>query len=57
MKNPKKKQSGAHNSFNDVNKQLREKFLLPPRNPLNFWDALRDDDDVADFLRKNNLMK
>jgi hypothetical protein len=57
MKNPKKKQSDAHKSFNDVNKQLREKFLLPPRDPLNFWDALRNDDDVADFLRANNLMK
>lgn len=57
MRNPKKKQSDAHKSFNDVNKQLREKFLLPPRDPLNFLDALRNDDDVADFLRANNLMK
>jgi len=57
MKNPKKKQSDAHKSFNAMNKQLREKFLLPPRDPLNFWDELKNDDDVADFLRANNLMK
>ena len=57
MKNPKKKQSDAHKSFNGVNQQLREKFFLPPRDPLNFLDALKNDDDVADFLRTNNLMK
>ena len=57
MQNPKKKQLDAHKSFNDVNKQLREKFLLPPRAPLIFCDALKNDDDVADFLRANNLMK
>jgi hypothetical protein len=57
MKNPKKKQVDALKSFNDVNKELREKFLLPPRYPLIFSDALNNNDDVADFLRANNLMK
>jgi hypothetical protein len=58
MQNPKKKRDKALKSFNDVNKQLREKFLLPPRDPLKFCcDALKNDDDVADFLRVNNLMK
>jgi hypothetical protein len=57
MSNPKKKHSDAIKSFNDVTKQLRDKFLLPPRDPLNFCDALKNNDDVADFLRANNLMK
>jgi hypothetical protein len=57
MKNPKKKQFDALNSFNDVNRQLRKKFLLPPRDELNFFDALKNNDDVADFLRANNLME
>jgi hypothetical protein len=57
MQNPKKKQFDAHKSFEDVNRQLRDKFLLPPRDPLNFCDALKNNDDVADFLRANNLMK
>jgi len=57
MTNPKKKQHEACKSFNDMNKQLREKFLLPPREPLIFSDALKNNDDVADFLRANNLMK
>ena len=57
MTNPKKKQYEACKSFNEMNRQLREKFLLPPKNPLNFCDALKNNDDVADFLRANNLMK
>jgi len=60
MSNPKKtmkNQVEAHKSFEDVNMQLRDKFLLPPRDPLNFCDALKNNDDVADFLRANNLMK
>jgi hypothetical protein len=57
MTNPKKKQFDALKSFNDVNRQLRDKFLLPQRDPLNFCDALNNNDDVADFLRANNLMK
>lgn len=60
MADPKKtlkKQLEACKSFNDMNKQLREKFLLPPRDALNFYDALKNNDDVADFLRANNLMK
>ena len=57
MTNPKKKQFDALKSFNDVNRQLRDKFLLPQRGPLNFCDALNNNDDVADFLRANNLMK
>ena len=57
MVNPKKKQHEALESFNVVNKQLRDKFLLPPRDSLNFVDAIKNNDDVADFLRANNLMK
>ena len=57
MKNPKKKKYDAYNLFDDVNNKLREKFLLPPRDPLIFRDPLNNDDDVADFLRANNLMK
>lgn len=52
-----KKQYEAYKSFNEMNKQLREKFLLPPKDPLIFCDALKNNDDVADFLRANNLMK
>lgn len=60
MSNPKKTMKNkvdALKSFNDVNMQLRDKFLLPPRDPLIFCDALKNNDDVADFLRANNLMK
>ena len=57
MTNPKKKQSDAFKLFNDVNRQLRDKFLLPPRDQLNLVDAIKNNDDVADFLRANNLMK
>jgi len=58
MKNPNKKQVDALKSFNDMNKELRDKFLLPPRDPLKFCcDALKNDDDVAVFLRAKNLMK
>jgi len=58
MSNPKKNHSDALKSFNDVNRQLREKFLLPPRDQQrDIMNALKNDDDVADFLRANNLMK
>jgi len=52
-----KKQSEACTSFKEMNQKLREKFLLPPRDPLNFLNARKNNDDVADFLRANNLME
>ena len=58
MSNPKKNPHDALKSFNDVNGQLRDKFLLPPRDQQpDIRNALKNDDDVADFLRANNLMK
>lgn len=58
MQNPEKKHVDALKSFNKVNKELREKFLLLPRDPLKYCcDALKNNDDVADFLRAKNLMK
>jgi hypothetical protein len=58
MSNLKKNPHDALKAFNDVNRQLRDKFLLPPRvQQPDIRNALKNDDDVADFLRANNLMK
>ena len=57
MGNPKKVHN-AFKNFNDVNVKLRDKFLLPPRDKhKEIRDARKNDDDVSDFLRANNLMK
>jgi hypothetical protein len=52
-----KKQCEACTYFNEMNQKLRDKFLLPARDPLIFSDAIKNNDDVADFLRANNLME
>jgi len=58
MKDSRKKKHEAYKNFLQMNVELRDKFLLPPpRNQLEFWDAVKNDDDVADFLRANNIME
>ncbi len=56
MKIPKKSNK-AFQKFNVMNMLLREIFLLPRRDPLTeITDALKNNDDVADFIRTNKIL-